>query len=113
MHVALKHDDNPNFYPDFVEVDVPPPPGTVIDIDGQEYTVDRLRLVVAVRQCDGGGQDWTARYVADLAQAPGEPDSDALCPHGVPPEFCGNCHEECSVHGGIPGNPPCNSMCRA
>lgn len=19
---------------------------------------------------------------------------DGLCPHGVPPEFCGNCHEE-------------------
>lgn len=94
MRIALKQDGNPDLYPDFVEVGAPPPPGTVIDIDGREFTVARLRLAVTVRQCEGGGQDWTARYVAHLAGPPGEPGGDALCPHGVPPEYCGNCHEE-------------------
>lgn len=45
-------------------------------------------------ECCGTGQA-LRKYVAVDALLTG----DALCPHGWPPEFCGNCHEDAALPG--------------
>jgi hypothetical protein len=70
-----------------------------------EAEVERLRealaeAVAAARLFNRGGMTWLEydRELVRLEQAAFDEtqagDDDALCPHGFPPEFCGNCHEE-------------------
>lgn len=68
MHVALKLHGQPDFYPDYAEVPAPPPPGTVVTIGSEQFTVQRLRMVGVMRPHSGGGEDWTWHYVAELTR---------------------------------------------
>lgn len=66
MHVALKLHGQPGFYPDYADLPAPPPPGTVVTVGAQEFTVQQLRLTGTTRPHSGGGEEWTWHYTAEL-----------------------------------------------
>lgn len=68
MHVALKVQGQPDFYPDYADVAAPPPPGTVVTIGSQVFTVRALRLTGAVYPHPGGGDEMIWHYTAELIE---------------------------------------------
>lgn len=75
VQIALEVRGDPDFYPDGLDLPALPPVGTVIDIDGREFSVRRLLIKTTVRPHDGGGVNVTSRYVAEVSDADPEEDS--------------------------------------
>lgn len=55
--------------------------------------IDAMRDFVLIRTYDTLHAAYPDRIVRVLPAAE-EDEPDPLCPHGIPLEFCGNCHEE-------------------
>lgn len=103
MHIALKLHGHPGFHPDHADVPAPPPPGTVVTIGSDEFTVQTLRLTGAKRPHSGGGEDWTWHYAAELASPPYAPLADIVrAVQVLHTAGAGNRCEQCGMHAPCP-----------
>lgn len=66
VQVGIKVNTEPDFYPDHLDVDVPPPAGTIVQIGDRTFIVDTLTLHARVRV--DGGRGYRTHYEATLRQ---------------------------------------------